>query len=225
MPSSFERKQIKLVEEIQALIIGIGNMEFIAKDRPDLEKRFHYSETAENMREALAKRRAELKELEGFDPSYIVRGVRQTAGLVRTGARHARTIHGLASQVRRQVTRRRAVTPTATPRRPPTKMRGPDARLYADPAKLPRPDDHPGYDNLNNIRLVPEFTGNKQYLPVKRLIESQVVLPQHQWDTLYEKISKWPDVEVTDEDGDGKPDRLIRRGHRNNQTSVFIDRA
>lgn len=49
-------------------------------------------------------------------------------------------------------------------------------------------------------------------------------MPQHQWDTLAKKMRDWPDVEFTDEDGDGYYDRIIRRGRRNTQTNIFIDR-
>lgn len=156
-----------------------------------------------------------------YDPALIPRGrgrlVRPTIRAARLGYRGAR---GLVRRVRSH----RAAKPRAAPVRVIAPSRRPDPRLYADPARLPKPQDHPGYDNLNNVRLVPEAKA-KGYVAVKRLMEGQMVMPQHQWNTLYTKVKDWPDVEVTDEDKDGKPDRLIRRGHKNRQTNLFIDRA
>ena len=149
---------------------------------------------------------------------------RSGTGAFRTGVRHARTIHGLASRVRQQVRRRPIAMPTVRPRKPLRSMKGPDARLYADPARLPEPDDYAGYDNLNLVRLVPSAE-KKGHVPIKRLMEGQIVLPPHQWQNIAEKVQDWPDVQFSDEDKDGAPDRIIRRGHKNYQTNLFIDKA
>jgi len=100
----------------------------------------------------------------------------------------------------------------------------PKGTVVTDPGKLPEPDDHPGYDDLNNIRLV-SYANAKGYNPVKNLIEAQVVMPQHQFKNILDKVRKWKDVEITDEDNDGTIDRIIRRARDNKATNIFIDRA
>jgi hypothetical protein len=162
----------------------------------------------------------------GYDPGRLLNPER-------LGFRYSSRVYGHARRavagIRRIMPRRRATRPTRPTAKPRARISThaeppPDPRLYADPARLPKPHDIAGYDNLNNIRLV-EKADAPGYYPVKRLVEGQIVLPQHQWGELYDQVKKWPDIELTDENGDGKVDRIIRRGRRNSQTNLFVDSA
>jgi len=104
----------------------------------------------------------------------------------------------------------------------PSQRRG---TIVNDPAKLPEPLDFPGYDNLNNVRIVP-YANAKGYQPVKDLVEGQVVVPQHQFSKILKLVNKFRDhpVELTDEDNDGVIDRIVRRG-RDGPLNLFIDKA
>lgn len=146
-------------------------------------------------------------------------------GVARRGARLGRQLRTLRRpQLRRPMFPR---TKLPTPRQPSTPQRTPrkeTLRYIADPARLTKPDDYPGYDNLNFLRIV-EAATKKGYHPVKRLMEGQIVLPAHQWDRVHAQVKEWPDIAVTDENKDDQPDRIIRRGHDNYQTNLFVDRA
>lgn len=153
---------------------------------------------------------------EEYEPAFIPRRSRIISG----GRRALRT----GRRLRRQLTVMRSRR-TTRPRIPAkTRVQTKRFSIYADPARLPKPVDIAGYDNLNNVRLVNKADA-PGYYPVKRLMEGQIVLPSHQWYDLARKVEGWPDVEFTDEDGDRVPDRIIRRGRRNSQTNLFIDRA
>jgi len=92
-----------------------------------------------------------------------------------------------------------------------------------DPAKLPKPHDYPGIDNLNNIRLVPRASA-PGYHPVKGLIEAQVVLPQHQFDRVLKDVTSHPEYSDLEMETEGKKVvRIVRRG-KEGPTNIFIDR-
>ncbi len=94
-----------------------------------------------------------------------------------------------------------------------------------DPAKLPKPHDYPGYDNLNNLRLVPTAKA-PGYHPVKGLMEGQIVLPQHQFDRALKDVTSHPEYSDIEFETEGKKVvRMVRRGKANSATNIFVDRA
>jgi hypothetical protein len=94
-----------------------------------------------------------------------------------------------------------------------------------DPAKLPKPHDYPGIDNLNNLRLVPTAKA-PGYHAVKGLMEAQLELPQHQFDRVLKDVTSHPEYSDVEFETEGsKVVRMVRRGKANSATNIFIDRA
>jgi hypothetical protein len=156
---------------------------------------------------------------EKLDPSLIPRQGR----IIGAARRHIPRGVSIARRGIGAIRRGRGTRRVARPVKPATK---PTVHRYiADPGHLTKPDDHPGYDNLNLVRLV-EADSTPGYVPTKQLIEGQIVMPPHQFDTLMKKMSKWGDVEIVHEPGGPPgPNRIIRRGRENQATNIFIDKA
>jgi len=166
-----------------------------------------------------------------YDPSLLRRPQSRIIG----GARRA---VGVGRSIRAAVpTRRGTRIRTATapgPIRPSTQQRRPRLPGYiADPSKLVKPIDLPGYDNLNNVRFVPR-DDTPGYYPTRGLTEGQIVLPQNQFMRSLEVIEGSPEyshAELLDEDGDGYIDRLVFRGPKDakhptrQNVGLFVDIA
>lgn len=149
--------------------------------------------------------------------SRLLPHIRSGVRVSRTLARRLPTIRG---RIRRTATRAPTASPAAT-RRP------------ADPSKLTKPIDLPGYDNLNNVRFVPKDDA-PGYYPTRGLVEGQIVLPQNQFLRSLDVIEQNPEyshVEFNDEDGDGYIDRYIVRGPKDEKNptarnvGLFVDIA
>jgi hypothetical protein len=158
------------------------------------------------------------------DPaSRIIRGARRA---VRTGRTAKATLQRLRFRPKRPTK-----SPVRTPTKPTTRSRLPGP--YADPARLVKPIDLPGYNNLVNVRLVPKADA-PGYYPVRGLVEGQIVEPQHQFLKMLDVIEGDPSyshVELTDENGDEYLDRVIVRGPKDARNpakanvGLFIDIA
>lgn len=208
----------ELQDEMRDIKIGMAHMERFLVDHPDDKLTL---ETIASMKASLERKQAEFEKIRAkFDPQVARAMIRHGRGALRTARRGA----GLLRRIPRPRIRRAKATVRPIPEVKPAAKRGIDPRLYADPARLPPPKDYAGYDNLNLVRLV-EKADKPGFVPVKHLIEGQIVLPAHQWNDVYSEVKDWKDVEITDEDHDNDPDRIIRRGRKNYQTNLFIDKA
>jgi hypothetical protein len=150
--------------------------------------------------------------------------------------RRSRILTG-ARRLARRIPRRRT-RPRVEARTPPQRTRAATAptrtpSYIADPARLVKPIDIPGYDNLNNVRFVPRDNA-PGYYPTRGLVEGQIVLPQHQFLKSLEVIEGNPEydhVELTDENGDGYMDRFVVRGPKDasrpkrQNVGLFVDIA
>jgi hypothetical protein len=163
-----------------------------------------------------------------FDPAFIPRRSRILSG-ARSAVRTGRRLKSRLPSMRRTLRR------TPTPRSTSTQTTGRKSRpsYIVDPAKLVKPIDLPGYDNLNNVRFVPR-DDTKGYYPTRGLVEGQIVLPQNQFLKSLEVIENNPEydhAELNDEDGDGYIDRLVFRGPKDasrpkrGNVGLFVDIA
>ena len=156
--------------------------------------------------------------------SRLVSSARRVVGVGRRAAAPIRAIRGTRTRSASRPTPTRSSSTSARSRLP---------GYIADPSKLVKPIDLPGYDNLNNVRFVPR-DDTPGYYPTRGLTEGQIVLPQNQFMRSLEVIEGHPEyshAELLDEDGDGFIDRLVFRGPKDaknptkHNVGLFVDIA
>jgi hypothetical protein len=170
----------------------------------------------------------DMDEVYGYDPAFVPRRSRILGG-ARRAVRSGQRLRGRLSSLRSPRLTRQPRQPKRTTTPSPTRR----PSYIADPAKLVKPIDIPGYDNLNNVRFVPK-DDSPGYYPTRGLVEGQIVLPQNQFLRSLEVIEANPEyshVELNDEDGDGFIDRFVVRGPKDEKrpkkqnVGLFVDIA
>ena len=112
-----------------------------------------------------------------YHPAFIRRPRSRILSAARGGVRIGRTLgRPIKTTISRTMSRASRPTKITTTPKMPRQI----PSYIADPSKLTKPIDLPGYDNLNNLRLVP-YDNAKGYYPTRGLAEGQMVMPQNQF--------------------------------------------
>jgi hypothetical protein len=232
MDTVYEKARGEGYPKARAAKIGWGAVHRAGFD-PD-----HFDNDIDQLREVIADLQAKDEYLDEqaerlglkYEPAFLPRRSRIISGArraVRTGARVRGRLRSIRPTIR---TRSRTRTPTRRTTIPATRR---TPSYIADPARLVKPIDLPGYDNLNNVRFVPR-DDSPGYYPTRGLVEGQIVLPQHQFLKSLDVIEANPEyghVELTDENGDGFIDRFVVRGPKDasrpkrQNVGLFVDIA